>query len=185
MGVKFKKDRKFVIRPYIATQTFKNLEKRRQCVVNLTYEPEVFFRSAFKKSGRKDMLPVTWFERSGRVEAPRLRGADASIEAGVTRIRRMNDERAEVSCNILDAKVLKLAVKGYCRANFAVIESVIHATRLRKALSEGRKSDVRRFIALIREYQKLTERVAPKTKYVKIMDELLAMFNSNSKGKKS
>ena len=48
MGVHLEGWDRLVVRPYIGSQTYRNLEARGQSTVNLTRRPEIFLLTAFK-----------------------------------------------------------------------------------------------------------------------------------------
>lgn len=173
MGVIFTGRGRVIIRPFKATQTYQNIRNRRQCTVNLTADPEIFYRATLKGILAPERLPNQWFEKSKSVDAPRLRGADASLEAVVKEIADLSSSRAKVLCKVVGIKQRSKFPRSYCRASFAVIESIIHATRIIAFAGQGKKAQAMRMLNKIREHRSLTKRVAPNTRYIKIMDRLV------------
>jgi len=163
---------RLTIRPYTTTQTHLNLERRRCCVVNVTSDPELFYRTAIKESNRGGRIPAEWFEASESVDAPRLKGVEAHLEASVVSQTPIAPNRTQFVCEVLRSDVAKVYPKAYSRAAPAVIESVIHATRVKEYLALGMVEDAERLLALIAHYKNLVERVAPNSHYARLMAEL-------------
>jgi len=164
------------LRPYTDTLTFRNLKVSKSAVVNLTLNPEIFYRAAFKDANLK--LPSAWFEDAEAVNAPRLRGADAFIEVSVLEISRGGGERAEVKCAPHLVKRTRRKPPAYCRAVFATLESIIHATRVRAFLSKGREEEAAELMKLIGHYRSLVHRVAPNSPHERTMELLVGKIKS-------
>ncbi|WP_309493100.1 DUF447 domain-containing protein [Candidatus Hecatella orcuttiae] len=179
MGVTLDEGGKLVIRPFTDTQTFRNLRSRRHCVVNLTADPRIFFHTAFKGEKPSISIPPEWFEKAEKVNAPRLRDSDAYLEASVVDIQGENRERASVFCRVEKVRTLTSGPKAYCRATFALIESIIHATRVAFLLKTGKKTKAGRLLALIAHYRQLVGRTAPKTDKEKLMEELVEVLRGH------
>src|SRR4030042_727868 len=73
--------------------TYKNLQRKRCAVINVTSNAELFFRTAFKEANNDGEMPLEWFEKAETVDAPRLRMADAFIEVNVVKISPLDAER--------------------------------------------------------------------------------------------
>ncbi len=83
MGVTMENHEQLVIRPFISTSTYKNLQTRKCAVVNLTADPELFYITAFKEVVPDGKLPPALFGKARFVDAPKLLTADAQIEVSV------------------------------------------------------------------------------------------------------
>ena len=176
MGVLVEADGSLTIKPYTQTTTFKNLKRHGQCTVNLTSSPEAFFRAAFK-----DLvggLPEGWFIKARRVNAPRLRQAEGWLEVRVARETESGD-RAIFSCVVEAIYLGRVWLKAYCRADFAAIESVIHATRVLVYLKLGEKDRCMRLLRLISHYRSLVERVAPGSEASRVMEGLASILRKH------
>jgi hypothetical protein len=178
MGIIFTSRGRAIIKPFKATQTYRNIRNRQQCTVNLTTNPEIFYRAALKGTLAPERLPTQWFEKSNTVDAPRLRGADASLEAVVKKITDLHLGRVKILCKVVGIKLRSTYPRSYCRAPLTVIESIIHATRIIEFVGQGKKAQAMRLLNQIREHRGLTGRVAPNTRYVKIMDSLVEELNA-------
>lgn len=176
MGMTFRQPREIIIRPFKTSLTYNNLCESRCGVVNITSDPELFYRTAFKETLPSGESPQEWFETAKKVKAPRLKLAPYHIEFVVKWIGEESRERAIISCEVKGFKGEKIFSRPYCRAAFASIECIIHATRIKEYLSRGWVETAEELIRLVNNYRSLCERVAPHSKYTKIVDELLAFI---------
>jgi hypothetical protein len=175
MGAIMTSPQRLVLRIYTSSLTYKNLQSKRCAVVNVTSDPEVFYRTAFKEANPKGRMPQEWFEKAETVDAPRLRTADALIEVTVADIRPFDAERAEVLCDVELVKASSVLPKVYCRALFATIEAIIHATRVKTFMIHGdrqKREQALKLLEMIRECHDVVNRVAPNSRYSEIMADL-------------
>jgi len=77
MGVVIEGHERLLIRPYVSSLTYRNLQAKRCAVVNVTSNPEMFYLTAFKEANPDGKLSPELFEKAETVDAPRLRAADA------------------------------------------------------------------------------------------------------------
>jgi hypothetical protein len=186
MGAIMESPQRIVLRIYTSSLTYKNLQSKRCAVVNLTSDPEVFYRTAFKEANQNGRVPQEWFERAETVDAPRLRTANAHIEATVADITPLDAERAEVSCEVKLVQAASVLPKAYCRALSATIEAIIHATRVKAFITHADKQKREQALKLmetIRECHDVVNRVAPNSRYSEIMADLNQRVDSwRSKG---
>ena len=181
MGVTIKNTKQIVLRIYTSSSTYKNLQVKRCAVVNVVTDPELFYQTAFKYNETKSSLPREWFEKAELVDAPRLRKAEAYIEVAVDAISPLKDGRAEITCEVKLIRASKILPKVYCRALFATIEAIIHATRVEVFMEQGhreKKEQALKLIELIEEYNNVVNRVAPNSHYSEIMEDLIGHINS-------
>ena len=125
-------------------------------------------------------IPHEWFEKAEKVDAPRLRMAEAIIEVSVADITLFSNEKAEASCDIKLVKASKTLPKVYCRALFATIEAIIHATRVKVFLT-GNKQEREQALKLVETIENcydIVNRVAPNSQYSEIMADLTRMVDS-------
>jgi len=180
MGVRMEDFEHLILWIYTSSLTYQNLETKRCAVVNVLSDPELFYLTALKESKKNANLPQEWFERATIVDAPRLRKADAHIEVTAKKIRSLDDERAEVILQVKHINASKILPRVYCRASFATIEAIIHATRiyfLMKQAKIGEKKQALNLIERVRECYDVVNRVAPNSRYSKIMKELLQIID--------
>lgn len=177
MGVTSEDMIHIVIKPFKTAQTYKNLVNNRCAVVNFTQNPYIFYMTAFKEDGLGEAALNDFFENASTVDAPRLREADAFIEVTVVDLKDQG-KRACFICRVDNWKIFTSGFRPYCRGVFAAIESVIHATRIKEFLSQGKEDEAGRLIELVEYYRSLTERVSPKSQYLEIIDDLLIKAES-------
>jgi hypothetical protein len=181
MGVTMENAQLLALRIYTSSLTYKNLQTKRCAVVNVTSDPELFYRTAFKETNLEGRVPQEWFEKAETVDAPRLRAAEAYIEVTVADITPFDAERAEVTCEVKLAKASNVLPKVHCRASFATIEAIIHATRVKAFLTHDdrqKQEQALKLIQTIRECHDVVNRVAPNSSYSKIMADLTQRVNS-------
>jgi hypothetical protein len=175
-----------VFRIYKSSSTYLNLQAKRCAVVNVTSDAEVFYRTAFKEANPEGRIPSGWFEKAATVAAPRLRAANAHIEVTVVELARLDGERAEVSCEAKLVRAATVLPQAYCRASFATIEAIIHATRVKHFLmhvDRERREQALKLLEKIRDCQDVVNRVAPGSRYSEIMADLTGRVESWRAGK--
>jgi hypothetical protein len=181
MGATMDSPQRIVLRIYTSSLTYKNLQTKRCGVVNVTSDPELFYRTAFKGIKPKGRMPQEWFEKAETVDAPRLRMADAHVEFTVADIISLDAEKAEVACKVKLVKASTVLPKVYCRASFATIEAIIHATRVKAFMIGGdrqKQEQALKLLETIRECRDVVNRVAPNSRYSEIMADLTQRVNS-------
>lgn len=179
MGIVMKSNEQVIIRPFISSLTYKNIQTKKCAVANVTSNPELFYLTAFKEANPDGKLPPDLFEKAETVDAPRLRAADATVEVSVDETGSFSTERAEFLCNVKLVKASKKLPKVYCRAQFATIEAIIHATRI-KSFLRGDKQEQKqaiRLLELVELCQDIVNRTAPKSRYSEIMADLTRRIN--------
>jgi len=178
MGVVMENAHRIVIRPYTSSSTYKNLQSKKCAVVNVTSDPELFYRTAFKEANPEGNVPQEWFEKAEIVDAPRLRKADALIEISVADVTSLGAEKVKVSCDVKLIKAARILPRAYCRALFATIEAIIHATRVKTFLASDQEKQALKLLATISVYRDVVNRVAPNSLYAEIMADLTKMVDS-------
>lgn len=174
MGILMKNEQSVTIKLYKSSQTYQNLMSRRCGVINITSNVETFFLSTFKEANPNEKIPQEWFEKADILNAPKLRNADATIEISIQKLTPINTEKAEAVCDIKLVKATKAYPKVYCRALFATIEAIVHATRIKVFLSGNKRRRKQASILMenIAYCKETVNHVAPNSKYAKIMTDL-------------
>jgi len=179
MGVTMEDTRHIAIRPYTSALTYENLQLKRCAVINVTVNPELYYRTAFKEANPKGRIPPEWLEKAETVDAPKLRMADAHIEVSVADISAFEAERVKVTCQVKQIKAPKVLPTVYCRASSAIIEAVIHATRVEVLVNDkNEQKHVRRLLETIKNCNDVVNRVAPNSRYSEIMADLTKRIDS-------
>jgi hypothetical protein len=174
MGATMENEQQLIIRLYNSSQTYGNLMSKRCAVVNVTSDVEMFYRTTFKEANPTGKIPAEWFEKAESVDAPKLRLADATLEITLTKTKLIDAERTEALCDVKLVAATKTFPKAHCRALFATIEAIIHATRVKAYINgdEKQKAHARNLLEAIELYRDLVDRVAPKSRYSEIMEDL-------------
>ena len=180
MGIFMKNEQCVTIKLYKSSSTYQNLVSRRCGVINITSDPELFFLSTFKEANPNAKIPDEWFEKAEILDAPKLHMADATVEISIAKITPINAEKTEVVCDVKLVKATKALPKVYCRALFATIEAIIHATRIKVFLSGNNRQREQASILMenIAYCKETVNRVAPNSSYAEIMTELTKMITT-------
>jgi hypothetical protein len=173
MGAKMDNPQRLVLKIYTSSLTYKNIQSKKCAVINVTSNPELFYRTAFKEANPKGRMPHEWFEKAETVEAPRLRMADAHIEVTIVDVKPLGAEKAEVTCEVKLVQASTVLPQPYCRASFATIEAIIHATRVKHfLLHDNKQEEALKLLEKIRDCQNIVNRVAPHSSYSEIIMNL-------------
>lgn len=175
MGIESEDSKHIIIRPFKSTKTYQNLKNRGCAVINFIVEPTTFYKTAFKDENIDPDYFNNFFEKASVVDAPRLKKVDGFLEVSVLEER--GTERPRFRCSIDYWKILASSFKPYCRGVFATMEAIIYATKIREFLAQGNKKKARRLIELIEHYRYLINRVAPKSKYSNVIEEIMVKVN--------
>jgi hypothetical protein len=173
MGIVKNKDQ-LTIKPFTSSSTYKNLKTTKCAVVNVTSDPKLFYITAFKETNPNGKLSPELFEKAKTIPAPKLRKADATIEVTVDKTSFSSSERAEFLCNIQHVTAPKIFPKVYCRAQFATVEAIVHATRIKPFLkgTEQQQKRALKLLELVDVCQDVVDRTAPNSVYSEIMADL-------------
>jgi hypothetical protein len=173
MGIVKNKDQ-LIIKPFTSSITYKNLKTTKYAVVNVISDPKLFYITAFKEASPHGKLSPKLFEKAKAVSAPKLRKADATIEVKVNKTRILSSERVEFLCDIQHVDAPKIFPKMYCRAQFATIEAIVHATRIKPFLkgNEQQQKHAVKLLELVDVCQDIVDRTAPNSVYSKILADL-------------
>lgn len=172
MGVVFKNGT-VVLRPFKTTRSYKLLMRFPYGVLNFTDDVEVFYAATFGKEGCLNELLTA----STSVPAPSLANVYAKLEFVVGRVEGEDGERVTLSCNVLRAFWKRRDARPYTRAEHAVIESLIHATRIKFFLEHGMMQEAMQLALLVKHYNALVSRIAPKTVYSSVMDRIMGLIS--------
>lgn len=180
MGIVVKNPDQLLIRPYVSSLTYKNIKKTKTAVVNLTFDTQLFYVTAFKEASPDGKLSPELFEKSQTVFAPRLKTANAFVEVSVHKTFSFGADRAEFVCNVQLVESLDVLPQVYCRAQFATIEAIVHATRIELFLTgnEQQQKHSLKLLELVNVCKDIVKRTAPNSVYSEIMDDLIQRIDS-------
>jgi hypothetical protein len=181
MGAVMQSAQRINLKIYTSALTYANLQAKRCAVVNITSDPEVFYRTAFKEANPNGTVPQEWFEKAETVDAPKLRLADAFVEVAVADITPLDAEKVEVACDVKFVQASSALPKAYCRAMFATVEAIVHATRVKAFITQGngqKREQALKLLETIRECNNVVSKVAPRSRYSEVMADLNRRISS-------
>ena len=172
MGIAFTNRKRVLVRLHKGSRTLANVLSRRCAVVNLTSDPVLFYRTAFKGETK---LPNFLFSKARMVNAPLLKDADGYLELSLIRsIPEKEKVNAEFS---IRRSSCGQPPHLYSRAPHALLEATVHATRVREYLSRGKRRKAAPLIRMINHYKDVIERVSPDSDYARAIKELQSNIN--------
>jgi len=176
MGITPLRGGKVAIRPYTDTATYRNLLRTGCATINFCSDLLLYYFSALKFLKGERLKGM--FKRSDTIDSPELRKADVVLSVSVERIIGEGEKRALFECLILSIKGPKVKrVEPYSRAPHALMECVIHATRIRP-YAESDLNEAKRLLALIEHHRSVISRVAKHSKYAQAADEIYTYCRS-------
>lgn len=165
MGVRAITDREVKLKIFTATKTFQNINRRGAAVVNIVGDAELLVRLGLPQIFPSKNIE---FERSKRVDAPRLLEADAFIEFEVKKVKKDNisdkigtSEMAYLTGSVKNIEIGDCSPRAFKRTEFFLIESAIIATRAIEALKRERKNMAEDMIQEINHYLRKCDEIAP------------------------
>jgi uncharacterized protein len=169
MGATLQNTQQINLTVYNSASTLKNLQTTRSATINLTGNVDIFYQTALKDVP----LPASWFEKSEAVNAPKLKTADATIALSINNFVPVDSLRTKVTGIVKQINASKSVPQAYCRAAPAVIEAIIHATRI-KVLSgvKEEQAHVDKLAVLIKNCNEVVNRSAPNSNYAELMKDL-------------
>ncbi len=174
MGIKFLRNKRVFIKLFKGTRTLNNIMKRRCAIANVTSDPLLFYKTTFKE---KNQLSPNYFSRSNIIDAPYLRSADGYIQMTLGTCKH---KRSYVETEFHIKKRINLKKTRsdlYSRGAHALIEAIIHSTRINEFLAKGKTKKTNKLIQLVNHYNELIQRVSPDSDYEKIINEIQNRIN--------
>lgn len=166
MGIEFKNDKIFYLRPYKTTQTYKNLLINEYFGLNMSKNVLMFYNSIFSKEKfTKDLFII-----NNDTDTPLLRDSTASMTCKTISEKSLSNNRAQFECELLSIQFWNDIFEPPCRARNLVLESLIHFTRL-EVIKDSKKRDF--LMNQIFEYQDIIKRTAKNTIFDNIMSKII------------
>ncbi len=165
MGFSFDEEYDLIIRPFKDTKSYNYVLKNKKAVINVVDDIELFFKATYGEPEQNI------FKSSYKLRIPRLKSADLYIEAELKEVKE-EEARATFKLKPVYLYSKKTYIKPFTRAKYAVMETLIHSTRIRVFTRMKLYEEVERLISLIDYYDKLVRRIAPNSKYQRIMEEI-------------
>ena len=173
MGVIFQDKEHLIIRPYLNTNTLKNIQYFKCAGINFTNNIFLFYKSAIKKSD----LTINDFIESKERKTPLLKDSKIRFEVVSEKINvNKNENRATVHFKIGAFEDVDSTIDLYSRGYFAALESIIHFTRV-NILMEQDPEKGKKLIQKILDYNVFIKRVYPNSDLEKITNEIVFKIN--------
>jgi len=178
MGIIMQDTNHIVMNVFTSSLTYKNLLIKKQGVANITNEIEAFYKTALKEANPNGKLPPEWFEKSQIVDAPEILFSEATIAFSVVSADSLG-EKARITCKVEHITARETYPKVPCRAMSLVLESIIHATRVKAFLNnQNENKKIEQLIDLIKMYNDVVNRIAPNSDYSLIMTDIMKRIDS-------
>jgi|Deesub1362B_J571_1020462.scaffolds.fasta_scaffold00005_218 hypothetical protein len=161
---------KLYMKIYKDTQTYTNLVSRDLALINITDNVEYYYIATFR-----DDEAIILLDHPLDNGLPPLRDADAYIVVKKEDFEDYN-EFIIIKFKVIDIQIKKGFPRLITRCKNAIIESLIHATRIRVFLERGDIDKVTRLKHLISHYKDIINRICPSKPYGMIMDDLERMI---------
>jgi hypothetical protein len=169
MGATIKDSQQVTLILYNSATTLQNIKTTKAATLNLTSNIDVYYKSALKD----EPLPADWFENSSTVNAPKLKQADATVVLEIEGFEIIDGLRTRVNCRVKQVDAVKVYPQSYCRAMPAVVEAVIHATRIKVLVGiKKEEQHVAKLLNLIQNCNDVVNRSAPNSHYAELMADL-------------
>ena len=140
-------------------------------MINVINDITIFYRALFENNFSQNE-----FSKPNKINTPHLKQAEAYIEV-IAEDFLTKDIITTVKLRPVAITILKQYPRGFSRCDFAVLESLIHATRI-KAFMKTDKSKTQELLELIRHYYEYVTRRCPEKPYREVMSRLLELIHS-------
>jgi len=147
------------------TITFENLVRSGYILINLLDDIETFYLATFSD------LPREEYDKSYSTRIPPLRRSNAFIEAELVNFRD-RDNFVSVELSISGILIRKMKPCFFTRCKHAVLESLIHATRV-PVFRRIDPKEAGSLMKLILHYRDLVSRICPEEPYNRIMNGIV------------
>jgi hypothetical protein len=178
MGITFDNENKVIIRPFLQTKTFENLWENNECVINFTFDPELFVKATLFK---EELLSCN-FTKSQFVNAPVLfTEEDNHIAVKIKeKTKEEEQERAVFIGEIVHSNLKHIDLKPINRAFSSLIEILIHATRVIHFSKRDKEDNpiFKELMALIEHHADIIRRVTSEQTYISILEKVMTKINS-------
>ncbi len=151
------------------TTTLENLMREGFALINLLDDVEIFYLATFNE------IPEEGYDMSHGMRLPPLKDSNASMEASLLNFEDKG-EFLSVKLSIDGIFVRKVKPCFFTRCNHAVLESLIHATRI-PVFRRIMPKDAEKLTKLVLHYSELVSRICPEEPYNRIMRDVVSRLN--------
>ncbi len=147
--------------------TYSGLISHGECTINVTSDARIFYKFVMnEKIGSDELLP------SNVVHVPALKIADAVIEAKVINIIDKKD-RAIFYFTPVNFRVFRNMPRTFNRAHPAIIEALVHYTRIKPYLMMGLHSEIDKLLERIKMCADTVKHSTQDTELLNIVNDIL------------
>lgn len=144
MGVIFRNERELEMNIFKTSNTYHNLKKDRDAMINFTYDLTLFYQAALEKS----LISEDAFIWAGDNSIPILKEAWCTLTVRVKSIQKSQD-MGKVLFKILSVQERSTFMTPLCRSHYKILETIIHLTRMEVFI----KSDPQKCVELRRKIE--------------------------------
>lgn len=126
MGFSITKEKQVIIRPFKESDTYKNLQHQKKCIVNITNDPDLFVKSTLFQN----LLTDEFYIISKTISAPILKACKGNYIALKVNKEIEEEERGTFYCEIIKVELSRESIQPHTRAFSSLIEILIHSTRV-------------------------------------------------------
>ncbi len=176
MGFTITKEKQVIIRPFKESDTYKNLQHQKACIVNITNDPDLFVKSTLFQ----DLLTDEFYNKSKMINAPILKACKGNHIVLKVANETEEEERGIFYCDIINAELCKENVQPHTRAFSSLIEILIHTTRVIhfSKIKRPNDSNVKQLRELIKHHSQIISRVTNKdSQFQKYVEKILAKIS--------
>ena len=176
-----------IMRPFISTDTYRNILHHRCATVMFNYDPKVLYNAVFRGWGKgvyELELPPENFKDAKFVKAPVLRDINAWIEIELRTSKCESENRATMIFKIVHIEGSKydfLEKKPYSRAEGCFIEALVAASRIITYLERGDFENASILLNLLHLYYRVIEKTAPTSDYLALLKPLISDIHERFK----
>lgn len=176
MGFTITKEKQVIIRPFKESDTYKNLQHQKACIVNITNDPDLFVKSTLFQ----DLLTDEFYNKSKMINAPILKACKGNHIVLKVANETEEEERGIFYCDIINSELCKENVRPHTRAFSSLIEILIHTTRVIhfSRIKRPNDSNVKQLRELIEHHSQIISRVTNKdSQFQKYVEKILAKIS--------
>lgn len=151
MGVKVIENCLIEIKPFKTSNTFTNLKEHSEVCLNISHDPLLFFKTAFKNEFK--ILPKL-------TEKLALDEAQACIFCKVIEFHDNSDQRGFFKVKPIEFQIIRQTPLVFSRGVAQAIEAVIHATRVKAYTEQGMLLEAEHLKGKIMECVEIIRRVS-------------------------
>ena len=183
MGIIFEKNNIIIIQPFIESDTFSNIMKKRIFTIHFTTDPYLFtisilFQEAFSSSD---------FKKIPNFDAFRLEKLEENFLIAELIEEVMKDKnRAKIKCKIIYTNFCPVVCQPFTRAFSLLVEILIDASRI-VAFKDNKKHEekIKALLERINHHSEIIHRVTNENSiYITLLEKILNRINSRYNSKK-